>query len=84
MGNKIKNFEAFNENVSGKKITILNTKNDQFHYDIYLDDNDTITKIDNQWDVKGLPAYVHMKFDRKLLDHYIKNKRPEFYIDGDN
>lgn len=84
MGNKIKNFEAFNESVSETKITILSKNNELFHYDIYLGADNTVVRVDNQWDVKGLPVYMNMNFDMKLLKHYIQKKRPDFYIAGDN
>ena len=74
----------FNENLHDRKLTILSKNNDIFHYDIYLDQDNVVTDVDNQWHISNLPVYINHKIDMVSLKHYIQNKRPEFYISDDS
>jgi len=68
------------DNNSKRKITIRSFKNNIFHYDIFIDDNNKVIKIDNQWDVNEFPVWVDMFFDIKSLEHHL-NKSKEYYIE---
>ncbi len=89
MKNKVKKFEEFlNEEISGveevtnpkKKITIRSTRNELFHYDIYLDENEIVTGINNQWHVK-LPVWIDMPFQFLSLKVFLNKKEPSLYIE---
>lgn len=78
---KIKFNDFVNESNNVKKTIIVKSKyNNLFHYDIYLDENNKVIQIDNEWDVSELPVWKGMNFDIVLLQDYITRKRPEFYI----
>ena len=64
-----------------KIITVRSKNNNIFHYDIFLNDKNIVIAIDNQWDVNNIPVWLGMVFDIKWLIHYIKNERPDFYIE---
>ena len=87
--NKIKKFEDFLTEGEKKPlsydrvITIRSKSNEVFHYDIYLDSDNKVVKIDNQWDVSSIPAWTGMSFDIKSLRHYLSTKRPDFYIENE-